>query len=314
MKLSIVILNWNAADDTIACVRPITAWKSLQPTIWVVDNASTDDSVALILRACPNIELVQNSTNLGFAEGTNRGIIHALAAENSPILLLNNDAMIGENDVIRLLETLYENEAIGFVGPLLFDAEQKERLISAGGKNPVLYHQTRVRHFDTNQPLQQVETISGTAVLVRPELFDKIGLLDPEYFFSTELADLCTRGKQAGYLRVIDSRARAYHTLSRSSHFRDTLYTYYIIRNRFLYVRKFYRDLAKGLLYGLWAGYGLVLTLKLQLSGKPASARAVFVGVKDGWQGRFGGQNERVLAICRRPIRMLDWLRSEQLL
>ncbi len=307
MELSIIILNWNAAEDTIRCVHHLTTWERLQPVIWVVDNASTDASAEMIARECPPVRLIRNPVNLGFAGGTNQGIIQSLAMGHHPILLLNNDASIGEEDVTRLLKTLQENEAVGFVGPLLFAAEQQDRLLSAGGKNPVLHHQTRVLQFDPAQPLHRVECISGTAVLARAELFDTVGLLDEDYFFSTELADLCARAKAHGYLSFIDTRARAYHALGRSAHFRSTLYTYYIIRNRFLYIRKFYNHLPKGFLYSFWAGYSLALTVKLYLTGQSAPARAVSLGLRDGLGGRFGGQNERVLATCRqRPLRVQE--------
>ena len=304
LTLSVIILNWNAANDTIRCVRQLIAWQQLRPAIWVVDNNSADNNADLIARECPYVYLIRNPTNLGFAGGTNQGINASLAMGNWPILLLNNDAYIGEEDVLRLLKTLQENPDFGFVGPLLFDAEKKERLLSAGGKNPVLHHQTRVRTFSSGQPCQVVANISGTATLIRAEVFRQIGLLDEAYFFSTELADLCARAKQGGYLSVIDTRARAFHTLSRSSHFRNNLYPYYIIRNRFIYIRKFYRPgfkslLLGSLLLGFWGAYSLLLSFKLYLSGQRPTACAVRLGLIDGWQGRFYGQNERVLAACQ---------------
>jgi GT2 family glycosyltransferase len=300
MELSIVILNWNAAADTIRCVCHIASWERLRPTIWVVDNASIDGSVEIIADECPTVHLIRNPANLGFAGGTNRGIIEALGAGDGPILLLNNDAFIAEEDAISLINILRANKHIGLVGPLLFDAEQPDQLLSAGGKNPVLHHQTRILAFNADEPLRPVEHISGTAVLVRAEVFRAIGLLDEDYFFSTELADLCRRAKGQGYLSVIATQAQAYHTLSRSANFRDTLHVYYIIRNRFLYMRKFYRQPAKAFLYGIWGLYSLVLAGKLYLSGQHPTARAVCLGLIDGWQGRFRGQNERVLTTCRR--------------
>jgi GT2 family glycosyltransferase len=299
MELSIVILNWNAADDTIRCVRQINQWTRLRPCIWVVDNASRDTSLERMRRECPAINLVRNSANLGFAGGTNQGILKALAENDNPILLLNNDAVIAEADVARLLATLVADHAIGLVGPLLFAVEDKERLISAGGKNPVLHHQTRLRRFDPARPLQPVDVISGTVILIRAGVFRQVGLLDESYFFSTELADLCARARQHGFRCVIDSRARAYHALERSSDFRRSLHVYYIIRNRFLYIRKFYRHVMKGMLYGFWAGYGLALTLKLLIGGQPITARAAGLGSLDGLRGRFGDQNERVLAALK---------------
>lgn len=294
MQLAIIILNWNAAADTIKCVRHMAAWTRLQLTIWVVDNASTDGSAEFIARECPQVRLIRNAANLGFAGGNNRGLVQALAAGDAPIMLLNNDAMVGEDDVIRLMETLQADKRIGFIGPCLYDAEKRDQLLSAGGKNPVLHHHSHMASLPTSEPVYPVMCVPGTIILVRAEVFRKVGFLDEAYFFATEVADLCMQARRRGYLSAIDSRARAYHALGRSSSLRESLYTYYIIRNRFLFMRKHHRW--QLWLSSFWTLYSLALALKLQLSGKPHTAQAVRLGLLDGLQGRFGGQNERVLA------------------
>ncbi len=296
MELAIIILNWNAPVDTIRCVRYIASWKSLEPTIWVVDNGSTDGSGDVIAQECPDVRLVRNPANLGFAEGNNRGIVEALAQGNAPILLLNNDAFIMEEDAIRLLDTLQANEEIGFIGPLLFDAEEEDRLLSAGGRNPARHHHSHILELADGEPVRAVECVPGTVVVVRAEVLRRVGLLDEAYFFGSEVADLCMRASQQGYNSAIDTRARALHRLSRSSSLRDTLHTYYIIRNRFLLIRKFHCSW-KVLFYGFWTPYSLALSLKVQLSGNAPAARAIRLGLLDGLRGRFGGQNERVLAV-----------------
>lgn len=298
MNLAVIILNWNAANDTIDCIQRIDNWKYLKPTIIIVDNASIDNSVDIIRQACPNIRLICNEKNLGFAGGTNQGVVAALSQGDMPILLLNNDALIDESDLIRLLETLQENRALGFVGPLLFDGEHHDKLLSAGGKNPIKHHQTRILKLaPMSKPVQVVEYVSGTAVVIKAEVFRTVGYLDEDYFFSTELADLCMRAKRAGYLSAIDARARAFHATSRSASLRDTLYVYYIIRNRFIFIRNSPHKM-KIYYYTFWAIYSLALALKLAITGQKATAQAVYMGLVDGLQGRFGGQNERVLSAC----------------
>ena len=106
MDLAVIILNWNAAEDTIRCVQSITQWTQLHPTIWVVDNGSADGSAERISTACSNIHLIRNSFNLGYAGGNNRAISAALAQGNAPLLFLNNDADITEANVSQLLETI----------------------------------------------------------------------------------------------------------------------------------------------------------------------------------------------------------------
>jgi GT2 family glycosyltransferase len=296
MELAIVILNWNAAADTIRCIRDISSWQHLRPTVWVVDNASTDDSLQAISRESSEVHLIRNSTNLGFAGGSNRGILGALSMGDAPILLMNNDAWVEESDVVRLLETLKANEQIGLIGPLLFDSEQKGRLLAAGSRNPALHHNSHNTKLLTGKPVQIVECVPGTVIVGRAKVFLEVGLLDVGYFYSGEVADLCLRASQHGYLSAIDTRARAFHHLGRSSEFRDTLYIYYVIRNRFLLIRKFHQKW-KLLFYGFWTLYSLALSVAVLLNGEIATARAVRLGLIDGLQGRFGGQNKRVLAL-----------------
>jgi GT2 family glycosyltransferase len=297
MWLAIVILNWNAAADTVRCVRNIASWKSLQPAIWVVDNGSTDNSHEVISRECPAVHLIRNPTNLGFAGGNNRGIAESLSMGDGPILLLNNDAWIGEADVIRLLETLQANEQIGFIGTLLFDAARKDHLLAAGGRDPARHHHPHNHKVPDGGPVHVVECVPGTVFLGRARTFHTVGLLDEDYFFGGEVADLCLRARQQGYLSAIDVRARAFHDLGRSAAFRDTLHTYYSIRNRFLLIRKFHQQ-HKVLFYSFWTLYSLALSARVRWDGNLPTARAIRLGLLDGLHGRWGGQNERVLSVA----------------
>lgn len=295
MELAVIVLNWNAAADTIRCVRAVASWEVLHPTIWVVDNHSTDSSAESISRECPDVHLVRNSANLGFSGGNNQGIVQALSAGDAPILLLNNDAFVEEQDVIRLIDTLQANERLGLIGPLIFDAGRRDELLSAGGRDIGRYVNTHIRKVTADGPIRQVDYVPGTLVIVRAEVFRTVGLFDEEYFFSGEVADLCERARQQGYISAIDMRARAFHALSRSSDLRETLHVYYTFRNRFLFIRKF-RRAQRIPLYSFWTLYGLGVSLKAQLQGKSVKARAVRLGLLDGLRGRFGGQNERVLS------------------
>ncbi len=295
MKISIIILNWNAAVDTMRCIRSIAGWQQLQPAIWVVDNASTDGSPNTIAKEFPWVQLIRNDTNLGYAEGNNQGLIRALAGGDGFILLLNNDAFVSEKGVIRLIDTLESNEQIGVVGPLLFDADQKDRLLAAGGRNIIRHFTTHIPAVTGHVPVQIVDYVPGTVLLGRADMFRRVGLLDKAYFFAGEIPDFCRRAKQKGYLTAVDCQARAYHELGRSSNWRGTLYVYYIIRNRFLFIRKFY-PYSKFFYYAFWGLYSIALSIKVQMSGNLPPARAIRLGLWDGLRGEFGGQNERVLA------------------
>jgi GT2 family glycosyltransferase len=293
MELDVIILNWNAAQDTIRCVRCVQAWEHLQPTIWVVDNGSAPDDVRAIADECPRVRLVRNQHNLGFAGGNNRAIARVLSNGNRPLLLLNNDADIEQADVVQLLTTLHADAGIGIVGPLLFDADRPGRLVSAGGKDIALHVNSHVLQVPAGSAHYTVDYVPGTVVVIRPDVFRAVGLLDEDYFFGGEVADLCKRASQHGYASVVDTCARATHSVDRSSDIREKLHIYYVFRNRFLFIRKFYR-LGRIALYGLWVAYGLGMSLKANLAGKRRKARAIRLGILDGLTGRFGGQNDRL--------------------
>lgn len=294
MNVSIVLLNWNAAADTIACLRPMLAWQQVRPLLIVVDNASEGEDVAQIRQQLPGVHLIENATNEGFSGGSNRGMAYALGQGDAPILLLNNDAIINEAAVLRLAQTLDENPKIGLVVPQLLD--ENDELVAVGGKNPAFHMQTRVQNFTDDHPVQMVETISGTAVLIRAAMLRQVGLLDERFFFSTEMADLSLRVRRQGFVCAVDRRAQAGHTISRSAPLRNSLYVYYIVRNRFLILRNHYRWRLD--LHGFWLAYTVALWLKLRLNGQPVTARAVWLALVDGVNGRFGGQNERIMAAC----------------
>jgi len=298
ISVSVIILNWNAAEDTLCCIRAIDTWRTLHPSLWIVDNASVDGSPDLIAREAPHVHLIRNATNQGFAGGNNRGIEAALQESETPLLLLNNDAHIAESAVVTLLETLDSDPNIGFVGPLLFSESTPPQLLSAGGRSPIHHHHSHITALSQSEAVFTVEYVPGTVVLVNPAALKVAGLLNEGYFFTMEVAELCMRAARYGYRSVINPLAHATHAIeARPSQLRKTLYAYYIIRNRFLMIRDVKPQPLPGF-YVAWTLYSAALTLKLCLTGEKQGAQAIWLGLRDGLRGRFGGQNECVLARC----------------
>ena len=117
---------------------------------------------------------------------------------------------------------------------------------TGGGASPPAGGTSRdsvITHLRLREPpttLLDVDDVPGTVALVRRQVFERVGLLDEAYFFGGEMADLCHRARLCGFRSVTDPGARAQHDLDRSSETRQTLHRYYIVRNRFLFVRKHY--------------------------------------------------------------------------
>ncbi len=295
MKLAVVVLNWNALADSERCIREVLDWQlpgtADPPTVWLVDNASEESGLDAFARRFPAVRVLKSETNLGFAAGNNLGISDALKWGADAILMLNNDATLSTHAVGRLVETLRELPDVGVVGPSLWCGE---RLLSVGGRDIAYHVLTHVVPRQLPSEPQDVGYVPGTVALVRRDVFDTVGVLDSDFFFSGELADLCRRATQAVFRCMTDPRALAFHDIGRSAELRDTLHAYYITRNRFLYVRKNYASKRAGL-YCVWALRGARAALGALVHRRPAHARALALGVLDGLRGRFGGQNARVI-------------------
>jgi len=293
---AIVILNWNNAPDTIATIQAIQAWRTLFPTIWVVDNGSQDDSVERIQCQCPDVRLLLSDHNRGFAAGNNMAIQQALTeGRATSFLLLNNDAVIDEPGARRLLDTLERTE-VGIVGPILRDPPPELTLQAAGGLDPAWRVDTHLHHIVDESTPYPVDYVPGTAILIAAEVFERIGLLDEAYFISGEIADFCLRARRYGYQPLIDPAVTVYHDTERSSELRVAFYTYYFMRNRFLFVRKFYPHL-RWLLIPRWALFGLMSIVLSWLQGNRRRAKALLLALWHGLKGQFGDRSQEVLGL-----------------
>jgi GT2 family glycosyltransferase len=292
----IVILNWNNASDTIVTVQTIQTWKALSPIIWVVDNGSQDDSVERIRRECPGVRLLLSDHNLGFAAGNNLAIRQALTeGQTSCFLLLNNDAVIDEAGARQLLDTLAATQA-GIVGPILRDPPPARSLQAAGGLSPVWRVDTHMYDIPDESAPYPVDYVPGTAILIAAEVFERVGLLDEDYFISGEIADFCLRARCQDYHPLIDPTVTVYHDTGRSSDLRMAFYAYYFMRNRFLFVRKFYPHL-RWLLEPRWALFGLASAASSVLRGNRRRAKALLLASQHGLKGQFGDRSQDVLRL-----------------
>lgn len=294
MNLAVVIINWNQAAATIRCVNSLLAWKHAAPEVWVVDNASSDNSRELIPRSCPAISYLYSDVNLGFAGGNNMAL-RKIASRAGAVLLLNNDAAIDEDQALRLLAVLGNNPRIGVIGPLLEEGQGKRQVIMAGGRDISRHLYTRrIYSVAANDghpdSFCSVDYVPGTVAMVRTDLLQTIGLLDEDYFFSGEMADFCRRARSAGWTCAVCPQSVAAHEPEDGA-VRATLYRYYTLRNRFLFVRK-HEPAARRRLFAFWIGCGALMAAIACLRGHPAQARAAWLALRDGLAGRFGNRNE----------------------
>ena len=291
--LAIIILNWNSSPATLDCISKISRWSILHPEVIVVDNGSSDVDISRIQQAGKQIHYIFNHENLGYAGGNNVGITFALDKEYPCIMLLNSDATIGEQCVMKLLECLDHDPDMGVIGPLL----EEHGIVYSGGRNIGIYSNTRIRHEPEsgNLNLLNVDYVPGTVLLAKGETFEKAGMLDEEYFFSGEVADFCQNVHKAGLKCTVFAGCRATHTPDSDSEIRNSVYNYYNLRNRFLFIRKHFPH-TRYLLSSRWIAGGTIQIILALVTGRRERAHAIWLGLRDGVTGRFGDRSD--LFVC----------------
>jgi hypothetical protein len=240
-KVGIVILNWNRADDTIACVRSLERMEYTNYHIVLVDNGSQDDSVARLRAAFPSTHLIDNQENFGFAKGNNIGVRYLLQQGCEYVMLVNDDAEVAPDTIGTLVEVAESDSRIGMVGPTICYYAQPRIIWSAGG---MVTSHGEPRHLDADQDMavvgtapRDVDYVSGCALLVKRAVLDRIGLLDERFFLYFEETEWCARARNAGFRVVHVPSAVMWHKVSPAARVSSAGYLYLMTRNRLLYLR-----------------------------------------------------------------------------
>lgn len=249
-KILIIILNYNGWDDTKECLESLNKVEYENFEVILIDNGSAEKPPE-IGGQFSNLKITQvfNEQNLGFAGGNNQGIKMALAQGVEYILLLNNDTLVEPDFLTRMVEVANKGgQHIGIVGPLMYFYDSRAatgaKLIwSAGGKVAANYKGELIGY---NQPDSgqfkkpvHVDYISGTCLLIKKAVIEKIGLISEDYFLYYEDVDWCTRARATGYECLLVPEARIYHKVSKSTQEFSYPYIYYHVRNNLLFASRF---------------------------------------------------------------------------
>lgn len=194
-----VVVNWNGWRDTLACLRTL-ACQTCQPLqVIVVDNGSTDDSVAQLEawigleRSCPTtFSLLRSSSNLGFARGANLGIRQALEQGAEFVWLLNNDTECPPDTLRKLVSTATLQPDAGVVGTVLFYHSDPSQVQAWGGGRVSRWWGT-ASHYLRPTRLQQDSYVTFASVLIRAEVLQQLDLLHEGYFMYYDDSDFCLR-------------------------------------------------------------------------------------------------------------------------
>jgi len=299
MTLTVILVNWRNEQQTLRCAAAVRNWKALKPDLIVIDNESTKTTSTVLADALAPDELICSPINLGYGGGNNLGIKRTLAGEQNYILLLNTDAEISETSLTQLLKRMDANPDISILGPVIYEGHDGHVQCLIGGRDIAQNSSTRIAAEPDalaavpGYPLHEVDYVSGTVFLARRCVFEQVGLLDEQYFFSGEIADFCRRAKNSSHRICVDLEVEARHDTSQSpSQLRETLYTYYSLRNRFMYVRKHYPS-EKLKYFSRWAKLGGLDFVRSIRARKTAKARAILLALAHAYSNRGGNQNAK---------------------
>ncbi len=296
-SVCIVILNWNGCHDTLECLASLRKANHASVHVIVVDNASTDGSPKSIRQEYPDVELVENKINHGFAGGNNIGIQKAMERGVEFILLLNNDTIVDVNFLDELMPFAARHSSVDIFGPKVLSYQHPDRIWFAGPKRSWIYgRRIEAGHrgfgdIDSGQydKAEEVGFISGCAMLLRRTLVERIGLLDPEYFAYFEDIDYCLRAKDSGCKLLYVPQARVWHKAATSSsdgRSYSALTTYLGVRNRLLFMSK--RGGGIGWILFLPAFCAILFRTWIVCGCRPGAFHAIAMGVVDFLKGRFG--------------------------
>jgi GT2 family glycosyltransferase len=268
---------------------------SLTPTeVLIVDNRSGDGSVSMLRDAFPDVRVIESDDNLGFSGGCNLGIRAALDAGARFVLLMNSDAILAPDALERLLMAMAEQPSLGIVAPVLLSREEPDHVASAGiffsERTGRMRHRAAGRRFVAvgAAPAQVVDAVSGCVMLVRREVFEKVGLLDEAYFFSFEDIDFCLRARDAGFETACVHDARAYHEGGRTIGRRSSRRVYFGTRNHLRLASRVGRRSSRPLRLGLVAGFNAAYVLVSPESPLFDGLAAFLRGMWDHANGRYG--------------------------
>ncbi len=217
-SVAVVILNWNGRP-LLEQFLPSVVQYSPEANIYVADNASTDDSIVWVQSNHPEVKIIQNTQNWGFAGGYNQALQHL----SEPILaLVNSDIEVTQHWLKPILEQFKAQPKTAIVQPKILDFKNKSKFEYAGAAGGYLdqfgYPFCRGRLFDTIEEDrgQYDQTInifwaSGACLFIRNEIFKTLGGFDTDFFAHQEEIDLCWRAHNLGFKVVYEPKSTVYH-------------------------------------------------------------------------------------------------------
>jgi hypothetical protein len=278
-KLVTVIVSWNTLELTRNCLRSLfDETCGIDGEVWVVDNNSSDNSVEMIRREFPQVKIIENGENTGFARANNQAL---RKAAGDYYLLLNSDTIIPKGSISAVIDFMDSHPEAGAAAPNQRNDEGiihslPRRLPSLGGefRECLLYHFFPVNRVlwpflsnsggDRKQESGPVraEILSAACLVIRHSVIEKIGYLAEDYFLFSEENDYFNRMKQAGFVSYFLPHIEIVHLVGKSRQKRGNIDSQVnFFRSRIKYFRKFHADkiVVFKSMYGFFFGWSIAV-------------------------------------------------------
>lgn len=283
-KIIAVTVNWNRAEDTLACVRSLKAQSYPLDQIIVVDNGSDEEPSFMSLNPFKDVEVLQTMKNLGFGAGVNRGIQKALDMEAEYVLLINNDTIADEEMVEQLIS---ESLKVGFEisAPLIYYYAQPKDVWSSGGIIYRLIAMPLNAHNRKTPPQKNTRRsfLTGCCLLMSRTAFGKVGVFAEDFFMYYEDLEYMARATQLGVKMGVVPLAKLWHKEAQSSGgYLNPKERYWSARSLMKYSK---RATTWWNAVPLWLHRmisSVLWTFRLLFRGKPEALRAYWQGIRDG--------------------------------
>jgi GT2 family glycosyltransferase len=218
MKIAVVILNWNGVT-LLEQFLPSILQFSQEATIYVADNASTDNSISFVTDHFPTVEIVKNDSNFGFAQGYNEALKHIDA---DIYALVNSDIEVTENWLVSIIDTFEKEPKTAIIQPKILDFKNKDYFEYAGAAGGFIdkygYPFCRGRIFETLEKDKgqydddcEIFWASGACFFIRSSVYKELRGFDDDFFAHQEEIDLCWRAFNKGHKIKYNHKSVVYH-------------------------------------------------------------------------------------------------------
>ena len=267
--LSVIIVNWNTKDLLCQCIDSLTqTLKKIDTEVFVVDNGSTDGSVAAVREKVSGVRLIENLVNLGFAKANNQAIS---LSSREYLLLLNPDTQVKDEAIERMLFFMDAHPEAGVVGAQLLnvDGSKQNSIANFPSLATELLNKSLLRWLfpdkfpgkETDYPGPvEVDSVIGACMMARRKALEQVGLLDEEYFLFLEETDWCYRMKKAGWKIYHIPQAEVLHFQGKSAEAEKGKARIEYYRSRYHYFRKNRGSFQSSVLF-----IGLIIKLSVEL-------------------------------------------------